>query len=129
MMIAGASFLVAWLRGETSTPSEHLSRFTTLPAQYAEVYVHFLKRKVSPEAIAAALVPVALLAATEAELALAAKRYVNARRSKDCKASLADAILGAVAETRNSELLSIDEDFRHLNFRKLNGTVWVSRNI
>jgi predicted nucleic acid-binding protein len=122
--IADASFLVAWLRGETLAPGAQRLGFSTLPAQYAETFVHFLKRGVAPEAISSALAPVALLLATELELALAAKRYVAARRVKGCKASLADAILAAVAETRGAELLATDADFRYLNFRKTRDAVW-----
>jgi predicted nucleic acid-binding protein len=123
--LADASYLIAWFLGDTRIESANRSMaFATLPHQYAETFLYFRKHGAAAKEIEASLASVKLVVPTVAELFLAGERYLAARKAKACKASLADAMLAAVAEQRGEVLLALAEDFRHLNFKKHSGATW-----
>jgi predicted nucleic acid-binding protein len=127
-ILVDASYCVAWLCGEPrALAAPAAARMATLPSQRAEVLMYFLRRGQSCAVTAEALLMIDLLHATEAEIDLAATRYVTARRQSGCKASLADALLAAVGEKRRFDVLTLDADFLHLHFRSADGCRWSVR--
>lgn len=118
-----SSFAVEWLLGRDRARGYSLdpAQIATLPAQYAEICVFFLRRdeSFSIEALAS----LSIEAHTEAELLEAARLWLRARNAGN-KASLADAILAAVVRTRGGVLFSFDRDFQHLGLFRERGAIW-----
>ena len=126
MMWIDSSFAIEWLLG-----TERVAKFVLpdeshaiLPTQYAEVMAYFCKRMDDPSSAASQLEALQLATPTRYELQQATKLYVMAREKRS-KASLADAILAAVAINRKCKVLSFDADFAALGFREKAG-VWAA---
>ncbi len=125
MIWVDSSFAVEWLAGtERAEKVQYESEpLGILPSQYAETFVLFLKKGFEPENVAQQLESLEIKHPENIHLQLAAKLYLEARKSPKSKASLADAILAAVAYHRHEKILAFDGDFKDLGFKEKNG-VW-----
>ncbi|MBI2340986.1 MAG: PIN domain-containing protein [Deltaproteobacteria bacterium] len=127
MIWIDSSFAVEWLLGSRRAEKTPFTNQpgAILPAQYAEVLVYFEKKGVGLTAVVEQLEPLELGQATREELQKGASLYLRARK-KRAKVSLADAMLGAVASSRDEAILSYDGDFADLGFTEANG-LWTSQ--
>ena len=126
MIWIDSSFAVEWLLGtdrakKVILPQEPL---VILPMQYAETTVFFLRTDTDPASVMKALEALEIKQAEKSHLQEAARLYLKARKLKS-KASLADAILAAVAGERHEEIASFDQDFSALGFKEKNG-IWMA---
>lgn len=125
MIWIDSSFAVEWLLGTDRAREIEVSvknGLAILPAQYAEILAYFMRKTSNSMVVIDQLEALDLEHPDKSELQLAAQLYDSARRRKS-KASLADAILAAVAESRGGEIFSFDDDFRYLGFT-VGGGVW-----
>ena len=122
MIWIDSSFAVEWLMGSARSKALDVSRDTLgiLPMQYAETFAFFLKREVNPLQIARQLESLTLISPDKIHLQQASLLYLEARRQKS-KASLADAVLAAVAHERREKILSFDQDFAFLGLSEKQG--------
>ena len=124
MIWIDSSFAVEWLQGLERAKGAELGDelLAILPSQYLEVYSFFLKMGRSPVAIAHELEPLELKNPEKVHLQHAASLYLEARRKKS-KASLADALLAAVARVNAEKIAAFDGDFAFLGLKK-QGVFW-----
>lgn len=120
MIWIDSSFAIEWLLGSERASAVKLpaAGFATLATQYAEILVFFSKRLKDLTPLAAQLEAVSLKHADRAELSAAAQKYLLARAAGS-KASLADAMLAAVAESRDEPVATFDADFAALGCKLL----------
>lgn len=125
MIWIDASFGVEWLLGTPRAAQVVLPRepLAILPAQFAEILAYFARRMGDLAPVMAQLEALNLEVATRRELMFAARLYHEARARRS-KASLADAMLAAVARERKESLLAFDADFAELGLKGRRG-VWM----
>lgn len=121
-----SSFAIEWLLGTRRAKRVNLGDEvrSTLPAQYAEIFIFFLRHGYDPVHIVNELEGLDLWQPQKTHLQRAGFLYLEARKRKG-KASLADAILAAVAYVRQEKIASFDQDFSRLGFSHRNG-LWSS---
>jgi len=121
------SFAVEWLCGTERASQVNLPRgpLGLLSMQYAEVYVFFLRKGMDHKSIAGQLDFLELGFPEKIHLQLAAQLYIEARVDVKNKASLADALLAAVAYERKEKIIAFDRDFSSLGFEEEEG-IWHS---
>ena len=124
MIWIDSSFAVEWLRGTKRAEKVSLPEgpLAILPMQYAETTVFFLRAGSDPVAIIKALEALEIKNAEQFHLQEGVRLYWQARGLKS-KASLADAILAAVACERHEAIASFDQDFSALGLKEKNG-IW-----
>jgi predicted nucleic acid-binding protein len=125
MIWLDSSFVVEWLLGTERVRGVPLdaSSLAILPAQFAEVCVFFLRR--DPRFTAEVLQTLELVAAEPDEMIDAARLFLAARARRS-KASLADALLAAVAGRRGGVVYSFDQDLRYLGLMERQECIWSS---
>ena len=123
MIWIDASFAIEWLVGSKRAESISLrgQQLGILPMQYLETLVFFQKRMKDSALITEQLDSLELRHPTTAQLHHAAYLYVQARHQKNSKASLADALMAAVARDTNDAIASFDLDLKHLGLTLENG--------
>lgn len=123
MIWIDSSFAIEWLAGTDRAAGTRLGEepLRILPMQYAETVVFFLKQKWELPAIAKELTAVELQHPTVVDLQRASWMYLMARQRRRNKASLADALLAAVATAQRMPIATFDRDFADLGFRERRG--------
>ncbi len=124
MIWIDSSFAIEWLLGTERASKVMLTPepLGILAAQYAEILSYFLRRTEDVTLIIEQLEALSLATPEKRELQFAARIYHQARQ-RNSKASLADAILAAVATMKGEQVLSFDQDFASLGLVEKNG-VW-----
>ncbi len=119
MIWIDSSFAIEWLLGTPRAEKVKLGNdaLGILPAQYAETFTFFLKKDYDPLLISQQLEALELKYPEKIELKRASFLYLEARQHKS-KASLADAILAAVAQERKEKIASFDDDFSDLGLKQ-----------
>ena len=124
MIWIDSSFAIEWLLGTERAKKADFKKESPaiLPMQYMETFVFFLKMKLDPIRIANELEALELIQPVKPHLQEASFLYREARLRKS-KASMADAILAAVAYERKEKVASFDRDFDSLGL-KAKGLFW-----
>jgi predicted nucleic acid-binding protein len=130
MIFIDSSFAIEWLIGTQKAKKISLAGDprAILPAQYAEILCYFFRNFNDYSTVAEELEILVLEHPTREELQQASILYCQSR-SKKKKASLADAILAAVASYRNEPLLSFDKDFSELGLIEKSPGVWEGESL
>ena len=125
MIWIDSSFAIPWLLGDPMIRRVSLGEEARgiLPAQYGEILVYFGKRLEDLTVVVAQLESLSLGQLEKGEIEMAAQLFVRARRKKS-KASLADAMLAAVAHQRHETVLSFDHDFISLGLTQSQPGLW-----
>lgn len=125
MIWIDSSFAVAWLLGESKASEINFSRqpLGILPSQYAETLCFFGRQKSDLTVVINEMEITHLVSPLKNDLLLASELYLKARYTHKSKASLADAILAAVAIHHEEMILSFDQDFKFLGFENRQG-IW-----
>lgn len=126
MIWIDASFAIAWLVDDPRLEawSDSLTDLAMPGHHYAETLGFFLRKGLDLTRVRSELETVQLVHPDRSHLEEASLLYFQARRSSSCKASLADAILAAMASRERETLLSFDEDFRYLGLVQFEKARW-----
>lgn len=127
MIWIDSSFAVEWLLGTERPKGVDFQgeELAVLPMQYTETFVYFMKQGVDPLVISQQLVALELRNPEKVDLQKAAFLYLEAREKKS-KASLADALLAAVAQRHQEKIVAFDDDFADLGMIK-KGHYWIPK--
>lgn len=127
MIWIDSSFAIEWLIGTKRAQNVSLPKRkrAILPQQYTEILAFFGKKMKDLTPVIEELEGLALQNASKHDLQFAAQLYLEARQKKS-KASLADAVLAAVATLNKKPVCTFDRDFQHLGFQESNSQkgVW-----
>lgn len=122
MIWIDSSFAVEWLSGTARAEKVKLTGdpLGILPMQYTEILVFYLRQGIDVIPITNELEHLELIHPQKEDLGHAGMLYVRARKNHS-KASLADALLAAVAHKRNEKILAFDHDFADLGMKQKGG--------
>lgn len=122
-----SSFAVEWLLGAERAGKVPLGEepLGILPMQYLETFAYFLKKNFDPLTVTNQLEALEMVHPEKIHLQSASALYLQARKRKS-KASLADALLAAVAHDRKEKVASFDGDFDSLGLVEKGG-LWLPK--